>query len=66
MISIRKYKTCMFQLPSLNARQILNVQTTLHVYKKNAKIPVTQIPAVEMQSVKLKTTGQYVSAFTDM
>ena len=58
---------CMiFQLHDLNARPILNVQTTLHAYKKNVKTLATLIRVVEMLNVKPKIIEQYVFASMDM
>ena len=54
-----------FQLPDLNVQLILNVQTTLHAYKKNVKTLVTLILVAEMPNVRLKTTEQFVYVFMD-
>ena len=55
-----------FQHLNPNARLILNVHITLHVYKKNVKTRVTQAPVVLMLSAKSKIIVQYVYASTDL
>lgn len=55
-----------FQLQDLNVQLILNAQITLHAYKKNAKILVIHIHAVEMQNVRQKIIEQFVFVFMDM
>ena len=55
-----------FQLQDLNARLILNAQTTLHAYKKNVKTLVILIHVVEMQNVRQKIIEQFVFVFMDM
>jgi hypothetical protein len=51
---------------NLNARLILNVHITLHVYKKNVKTLVILIRVVEMQNVRQKIIEQFVFVFMDM
>ena len=55
-----------FQHLDLNAQPILNVQITLHVYRKNVKTLVTLIRAVEMPNARLKIIAQYVFVFMAM
>ena len=54
-----------FQHLNLNARPILNVLITLHVYKKNVKTLVTPTLVVGMLNVEPKITEPFVSAFPD-
>ena len=46
MNSVKIKFACSFQQKSQNAQLTLNALTTLHAFKKNAKIPAFQQPVV--------------------
>lgn len=53
------------QHQDLNARQIRNVLSTLHVYKKNARIHVSQSLVASKRNAKSKTIVLSVSVCMD-
>ena len=54
------------KLQDLNARQILNVQTILHVFVKNVKTHARLIPVVSMPNAKSKDTEHSAFVSLDM
>ena len=60
------YCMILFQHQNLNVYLIQNVLTTLHVFKKNAKIHVMPIHVGNLLNVKPKTIAPFACVFQDM